>query len=468
MSFLSYWYYIFVLAVFAVNFVLARRAAKNIQNMFLIFVSYFFYACWDWRFCSILVFSTVLDFFCGRKIAAAGDDRRKKRFLFLSLGGNLLVLGIFKYLNFFVAELSSLLAGIGIGGGEIALSIIMPLGISFYTFQTLSYTIDVFRGTVEPADDFIDYALYVSFFPQLTAGPIERASSFLPQVCAKRAPVTFDDISRGVHLIVLGLFEKLYVAQSCGVLAKNWLSGHGGEIWVGIYGLAVPILCDISGYTDIARGTAKCLGFELSINFRRPYFASNISEFWRRWHMSVTRWFRDYVFFPLLVRNRGRAAVSAIVTLFLIAVWHVLSFNSIFRGFYFGAVVVGYHFLRKRLPQNSKEWLRRPLAFLSGLLTFHIVCVGWLFFVDFSPAQVAGLVSRGVMDFSFAGWGGAIFELLRFSWLFIVFQVIDEWYDSEFWAIGSVWLRVVLYWFVFWLIAGSGFGLDEPFIYYAF
>ena len=291
MFFNSIEFFLFFAVVFGLYVLLSRRA----QNRMLLVASYIFYAAWDWRFLSLLLFSSVVDYWVGSAIGRSSDPRRRKFLVSLSLVSNLGILGLFKYAGFFSQSLQDL---VGQELPQFASDIILPVGISFYTFQTLSYTIDVYRGRLEPIRDFLDFALFVSFFPQLVAGPIERASNLLPQICGERQ-LGWQNIKSGSWLVLWGLYKKVVIADNLGaVVDAVYRSGSeptSGELLFATYAFAYQIYCDFSGYSDIARGIARMMGFELMLNFRLPYLAANPADFWRRWHISLSTWLRDYL-----------------------------------------------------------------------------------------------------------------------------------------------------------------------------
>ncbi|MEC9102218.1 MAG: MBOAT family O-acyltransferase, partial [Pseudomonadota bacterium] len=287
---LQFW--VFFAGVFALYAVLPHRA----QNRMLLVASYIFYGAWDWRFLGLIAFSTLVDYLVGARMGAENDPRRRKLLLSVSLLTNLGLLGVFKYLGFFVDSFVALSNAVGLPADPVVLGIVLPVGISFYTFQTLSYTIDIYRRDLKPCRDFLDFALFVAFFPQLVAGPIERARNLLPEIAQPRQ-LHWDAIGRGAVLCLVGLIKKIVIADaiSPGVDAVYGNpNATGAEIIVATWLFAIQIYCDFSGYTDIARGVAKMLGFGLMRNFAQPYFATNPQEFWHRWHISLSTWLRDY------------------------------------------------------------------------------------------------------------------------------------------------------------------------------
>ena len=280
------------------------------QNIFILMSSYVFYGWWDWRFLFLIFLSTVVDYFVAMRIEQTHKKKSKKIYLLISIIFNLSILGFFKYYNFFIDSWIELLSKIGYQVTDVwTLKIILPVGISFYTFQTMSYSLDVYRSKIKATKDFISFASFVSFFPQLVAGPIERASNLLPQILSKRK-FDYKQSVNGLRLILWGLFKKVVIADSLSLLVtpifENYTSLNGGELLLGLIYFSFQIYCDFSGYSDIAIGTAKMFGIELRSNFIFPYFSRDISEFWRRWHVSLSSWFRDYIYIPLGGSKKGK------------------------------------------------------------------------------------------------------------------------------------------------------------------
>ena len=286
--------------------------------------------------------------------------RRRLLCLMVSLVTQLGLLGVFKYFNFFADSLSAALHGIGIQASELHLNIVLPVGVSFYTFQSLSYTIDIYRRQLKPTDRFFDFALFVAYFPQLQAGPIERARHLLPQLANPRRP-TFDQISRGLYLIVLGFFKKIAIADGVAPIADQVFGSSGRVSWidvvVGTVLFAVQIYCDFSGYTDIARGISKLFGIDLMVNFNQPYFATNPQDFWRRWHISLSTWLRDYLYVPLGGNHGNLLFVcrNLMITMLLGGLWHGAAWNFVLWGFYQGSMLCAYRIWRQREIQAAPD-----------------------------------------------------------------------------------------------------------------
>ncbi|KAA3659381.1 MAG: MBOAT family protein, partial [Calditrichaeota bacterium] len=298
MWFNSWEFLYFLPTVLAIYYNLNRRA----QNLWLVVASYFFYGWWDWRFLSLVLASTLVDYFAGLYIQNQQDTGKRKRGLYASLLMNLGALSLFKYFNFFVDSFTALGDSIGLNFNTPVMRLLPPVGISFYTFQTLSYTIDIYRRKQKPVRNFIDFALYVTYFPQLVAGPIERASTLLPQIQKKRI-VTLEQFQAGCLLILIGLFKKIALADAAAPLVDEVFANPQAQSSIillkGLYLFSLQIYCDFSGYSSIARGVSKLIGIELSENFQTPYLAANITDFWRRWHITLSRWLRDYLYIPL-------------------------------------------------------------------------------------------------------------------------------------------------------------------------
>ena len=380
--------------------------------MLLLVASYVFYAAWDWRFTGLLLISTLTDYTIGRSLGTAEKDTTRKRLLVASLIVNLTVLGFFKYFNFFADSLLSTLSLAGIEPSIFTLKIILPVGISFYTFQTVAYTIDVYRRRIEPEKDLIDYGLYVAFFPQLVAGPIERASRLIPQIKNPRR-VTSEQVNTGIFLIIWGLFKKVVIADQLAITADRVFSGEvqGGAptIVAGALAFTFQIYCDFSGYTDIARGVSKLLGFELMLNFRLPYFAKNPSDFWNRWHISLSTWIRDYLYIPMGGNRRGRtrAFLFLMIAMTLGGLWHGAAWTFVIWGAYHGALLVTYRLVdsSNRLPLLTEPGGAIRSSFQITIM-FILVVIGWVIFRAESVGQIATMLGRLTeSDWGFSEFG---------------------------------------------------------------
>src|SRR5262245_14614808 len=368
----------FFALVFAVYLALPRRG----QNLWLLAASYFFYGAWDWRFLGLILLSTVISWGAGLGLGAIASPRGRRAVLVAALVADLGILGFFKYAGFFAESLRELFGALGVQLSPFTLHVLLPVGISFYTFQTLSYAIDVYRRHLAPARDFFDYALFVAFFPQLVAGPIERATNLLPQIRRERR-VTWEGMRSGAWLFLWGLFKKAVIADDLWPLVDAvYAAGSqptGAEVLVASYAFGVLAYCDFSGYTDIARGTARILGFELMLNFDLPYFARSLQDFWRRWHISLSSWLRDYLYIPL-GGNRSHPRRNLWLTMVLCGLWHGAGWNYIAFGAYHGTIMVLYRWTERwrerwlgfRTPGGRRAW-----AIASVVITFHVVTLGW-------------------------------------------------------------------------------------------
>jgi D-alanyl-lipoteichoic acid acyltransferase DltB (MBOAT superfamily) len=359
------------------------------QNVLLLVTSYIFYGWWDVRFLGLIAASTIVDFYCAKAIAASEDPRRRRVLLAISLVINLGFLGVFKYFNFFMDSFASTLEALGFHQTPIAvLRILLPPGISFYTFQEVAYIVDVYQRKLEPAESFVDYALFISLFPHLIAGPIQRPSHLLPQV---QSPRRFDQdrFFNGLMLILSGLFRKAVIADNCALLADAAFSGRMGPpnlavVAIGTYAFAWQIYGDFSGYSDIARGSAQLLGFHFMVNFRQPYLATSLQDFWRRWHISLSTWLRDYLYIPLGGNRGGERQTyrNLMLTMLLGGLWHGANWTFVVWGGIHGAGLSAERFVRRML--GREEELPAPLwsagAWLSRIVVFHLVCLTWVFF----------------------------------------------------------------------------------------
>jgi D-alanyl-lipoteichoic acid acyltransferase DltB (MBOAT superfamily) len=379
MSFTTISFLTFCIVFFAGHALLRGRA----RGYWLLLASAFFYGSWDVRFLALLVGSVFVDFFVALAVARA-EGVRRKRLLLISIGFNLGVLAFFKYAGFFVASASELLTRLGVANSAPALEIVLPVGISFYTFQTLSYTVDVYRKRLPACRDLLDFALYVMFFPQLVAGPIERAERLLPQMRAVSREPWRPDLS-GLALIALGLFKKIALADGVRAYTDAFSApdrAFPAALWFATYAFAFQIYWDFSGYSDVAIGLARLLGVELMSNFRAPYAATGPSDFWRRWHISLSEWLRDYLYIPL-GGNRGsaqRTQRNLLLTMLLGGLWHGAAWHFVLWGAFHGLLLCAARALAERWPGwrqlAARPWLRP----LQALVFFHITCLGWALF----------------------------------------------------------------------------------------
>ena len=402
MLFNSPLFVVFFGCVFCLYWWLRRRQP---QNTLLLLASYVFYGTWSLKFLTLLWLSTAVDYTCGRLLGATEDQRRRRLIVALSVAVNLTFLGTFKYAGFFVQEAASLLRWLGFDAHVRTLQIVLPIGISFYTFQSLSYVVDVYRRKLQPVRNLHDYALYVAFFPQLVAGPIERATHMLPQFLQPRVWNTAA-FESGLQLMAWGLFKKVVIADNLAPYV-NAVYGDthmfsGAALATATVFFAFQIYADFSGYSDIARGVARTLGFDLIVNFNLPYFSRNPVEFWRRWHISLSQWFQDYLYFPLAMRYMrkggwGNKYKAHIVSMGLIGLWHGANWTFLVFGLYWGVAIAGYLYITERRARSrpaepeagAAHHLQWAYDALSVAAMFLVACVGWLVFRAQSMAEVA-------------------------------------------------------------------------------
>lgn len=379
----------FLLFFVLILLVVWRCRTRWIRNLLLLVASYYFYSYWDYRFCGLLLLSTAVDYLAAKQIAKHDRIAVKRRWLLLSLVVNLGVLGFFKYCNFFIESMSALFDSAGWNSGT--LNIILPVGISFYTFQTLSYTIDVYREKIRPAKSLLDFALYVAFFPQLVAGPIVRASELLPQLATVPEWSTRRCYG-GFQFILRGLVKKVILADRLGEVVDVVFAApelySGATVWLAVIGYAGQIYYDFSGYTDIAIGVAKMLGYRFPRNFRHPYLATSVADFWHRWHMTLSRWLRDYLYIPLGGSHHGvlRTNVNLMITMGLGGLWHGAAWTFVIWGIWHGTALAFERGLRQVIPLRKSIWLGRTTTLL-------VVAIGWVFFRSPTLAD-SGIVFR--------------------------------------------------------------------------
>ena len=409
---------------------------KSTQNALLIIASYYFYSCWDWRFLFLLVFSTFLDYYTGIQIEKGKSERSRKFWFWLSIIVNLGFLGIFKYYNFFASSFSDLLNSAGIKASPILLNVILPVGISFYTFHGLSYVIDIYYKRIKAEYNFVDYSLFVSYFPLLVAGPIERATHLLPQVKVKRE-FNFETAKEGVYQIIWGLVKKVVIADTCATYANaifdHYTSMNSFSLIMGAIYFAFQIYGDFSGYSDIALGVSKLFGLDLLRNFNYPYFSRDIAEFWRRWHISLSSWFRDYLYIPL-GGSKGGLWMKIRNTFIIFVVsgfWHGANWTYVVWGF-----INAVYFLPLLLSNSNRnnmdaivlKWnFDSAKVIMSILYTFLLTCIAWIFFRASTITDAFSYLKRIITDRHF---GSQYLENERYNYellLLIGIFVLVEW-----------------------------------------
>jgi alginate O-acetyltransferase complex protein AlgI len=444
MLFNSIEFLIFLPAVFLLYWFVLQKYVK-VQNLLLLTASYVFYGWWDWRFLSLIFISSAIDYTICLFLHNTTNQKKRNFLLLISLVVNLGLLGFFKYFNFFIGSISELISGFGLKPNVSSLRLILPVGISFYTFQTLSYTIDVFNKKIEPTKDIIAFFAFVSFFPQLVAGPIERASNLLPQF-QRRREFSYPDAVDGLRQILGGFAKKVIIADTCAVNAdyifSNYETLQGSVLFAGLIFFAFQIYGDFSGYSDIAIGTARLFGFSLMRNFSFPYFSRNIAEFWRRWHISLSSWFRDYVYIPLGGSHVSplRRIFNILVTFTVSGLWHGANWTFIFWGF-----LNGLYYIPNLLFNKHKAFTVTIAEnrFLPGLkeiaqvfITFGLTLFAWIFFRAASMAEAfdyiryifSGTLFRlSIVNLRGRGIAGTLFE----ATIAISILLIVEWINRK-------------------------------------
>ena len=426
------------LPIVYVLYYLARKKSVTVQNLILLLSSYFFYACWDWRFLFLLVFSTVLDYFSAIKIEDSKNIKTKKIWLWISILINLGFLGAFKYYNFFIESIARVLTKTGVETNFNLLNVVLPVGISFYTFHGLSYIIDIYKNRISTERNFIDYSLFVSFFPLLVAGPIERATHLLPQLKSKRN-FSYDKTLDGLKQIFWGLFKKIVIADKCAQLANpifdNFETQTGSTLFIGAVLFTFQIYGDFSGYSDIALGTARLFGIELLQNFNYPYFSRNISEFWRRWHISLSSWFKDYVYIPLGgSKSSALFRVRNTLIIFLLSgFWHGANWTFMFWGF-LNALYIMPQIIFKTNRNNLEIVAKGQLFpnmkdFLSILFTFNLTVFAWIFFRSNSISRAFNYCSLIFSKSFFSLPSTAVINLVLLA--SVIIMLLVEWQGRE-------------------------------------
>jgi len=475
-NFATFDFVIFMIVVYLSYLVLPHR----FQNYLLLVASYFFYGYWDWRFLSLLLFSTLINYLAALLIENQEDTKKRRLVLIITVVINLGLLGVFKYLGFFVDTMADLLQLFGLQPHLPVLHILLPVGLSFYTFQSMSYTIDVYRKDLPATKNFWDFALYHAFFPQLVAGPIERATHLLPQVQKPRT-ITYDQICRGSFLILWGLFKKIVIADGVagGVDQVYGTSAQptAMDIILATYLFTVQIYGDFSGYSDIARGTAKLMGFELITNFNLPMFAASPREYWDRWHISLASWLRDYLYFPLGGNRHGewKTQRNIMLTVFLSGVWHGAAWNFIFWGTYQGIMVClnRLWFVARGIKptRTSEPPVLNFTKIVQIFLFFQAVNYGRMLFRATSSDQVINFTRTIFFDFTFhtsVDFSIPIVTAVSIPLLFILeaYQYVTN--TPRYYQRWPLPLRTLLYATLIFLLMAGISNATQEFIYFAF
>lgn len=484
MLFNSISFAIFLPIVFSFYWAINPKKVK-FQNFLLLVASYFFYACWDWRFLFLLLFSTFLDFFTGIKMENSKAISQKKIWFWVSIIVNLGFLGIFKYYDFFAVSLSQSFSQIGIQVNPMTLNIVLPVGISFYTFHGLSYVIDIYFNRLKAEKNFIDYALFVSFFPLLVAGPIERATHLLPQIKTLRK-FDYHQATDGMRQILWGLFKKIVIADSCAVFAndifQNYSDYPGSTLLIGAFFFAFQIYGDFSGYSDIALGTAKLFGINLLRNFAYPYFSRDIAEFWRRWHISLSSWFKDYLYIPL-GGSKGSNWIKIRNTFIIFIVsgfWHGANWTFIFWGLLNAIFIIPSVIFKTNRVNMDIVAQGRILPNLSEVLsifmTFLLTTFAWIFFraenISVAFDYIGKIFSTSILTLpKYTGISSSVYLLF-----FLVILTTIEWIGRDkLHALQTLtlnWKKPVRWCFYISIVLTiyyfSSIGSNQEFIYFQF
>ena len=461
MLFNSFEYFIFLPIVFFGYWFLFTKL--HIQNLFIVAASYFFYACWDWRFLSLIIITTISSWWAGKWMERLDKQPAKRKAVNIAnISLNLVILAIFKYYGFFADSLASLLLAFGMRTDFPTLHLILPVGISFYTFQAVGYSIDIYRRKIAATDDPIAFAAFICFFPQLVAGPIESASHLLPQITQKRK-FCYNAAVNGCRLILWGLFKKMVVADNCAVTVDMvWNDyAHFSSPVLAITSIlfAIQIYCDFSGYSDIAIGTAKLFGIDLVQNFRRPYFSTDIREFWRRWHISLMTWFRDYLYIPLGGSRGSRWLTirNTYIVFLLSGLWHGANWTFIAWGAYHALLFTPAILFGKKIKNT--------------LLTFIAVTFGWIIFRAPDLESAVGYVTRmltapiDLNDFSGITAIGVSIVCMAAEWLTRRKEHVLDMLETKFFRFA--WVRAIVYYVILVSLCELS-ARQESFIYFQF
>jgi alginate O-acetyltransferase complex protein AlgI len=471
MIFSSLDFFIFAFILFPLYFLLKNY---RLQKLLLLLASYIFYGAWNPYYLILIIFSTLLDYYCGEKISSGA---RKKYYLLLSLFGNLGLLAYFKYFNFFIQESYQILNYLNITNAKyFYLDIVLPVGISFYTFQTLSYTIDIYYGKIKAQKSLSDFALFVAFFPQLVAGPIVRAADFLPQLSQKKS-IDKLRIVEGIHFFLMGYIKKVVIADRLSMFVDlyfDYYSGYGSlTTWYALVCYSIQIYCDFSGYSDMAIGIAKVLGFDLPENFNMPYIAKNPADFWRRWHISLSTWLRDYLYIPLGGNRQGsfKRWRNLMLTMILGGLWHGANITFIIWGILHGIYLI----LHRIIVHNQNILFLKPIIqifcyknILNRFLTYLLILIAWVFFRSQSLAQ-----AKEILKIMF-NWNTSLnFEYFPQGYIIIMAVIFSHFFASKKsphqWIINlSPFKKTLTYACIYMIIVLFGDVDANPFIYFQF
>ena len=460
-------FWIFFILVF-LTVILNSNFIKSIklQNIALLLSSYIFYGYWDWRFLGLIIFVTFQTFFFGACIY--NTKNKKKYFLFISIFINILILCFFKYFNFFSAELANLIKLFSLKLNSSTLNIILPVGISFYIFQTLTYLIDIYKKKIVPEKSFINYATFVAFFPQLVAGPIERASNLLPQF-NKVTSINSKIFYLGLKIIIFGLFLKIFIADNLASTVDDIFSNYkyysGGSLTLGVVYFSIQIYSDFCGYSLIAIGVAKCMGFELMINFNTPYFSTSIQDFWRRWHISLSSFFKDYFYILLGGSREGKLKTSKnlIYTFTISGLWHGANWTFILWGFFHGIILILQKFISLKYYKLSKlKFLR---TFFSWFITIFLVAILWIIFRSETIWDAFNYMTKIIFEFQIPTSRRSALPLVFYYLIVDLFLFKNN--DLKKVLLNKSYIEIFILALMLMLVLGSN-NLTQNFIYFQF
>lgn len=445
MDYTSVYFFVFLFAILIIYYLLNKW--WRWQNVILLIGSYVSYSLWDWRFLGLILGITVINYLAGWGISKSQTINEKRIWLGLAIAVDIIVLGLFKYFNFFAENLTQILSFIGLNADPVTLKIILPLGISFFIFMSITYPFDIYRGKLTHTRRFLDFALFVSFFPTLVSGPVERAHHLLPQFQNRRV-ISSDKINEGIWLILWGYFQKVVIADNLGLIVNqvygNYTQYQGLDIIIAILAYSVQILADFGGYTNIARGIARVMGFDLLLNFNLPYMATNPSDFWSRWHMSLSSWFRDYMYIPLGGNRKGllRTCLNLILTMVLVGLWHGAALTFIVWGLWHGLLQVFYLLIGQNGRQSHKSQAGRVIRIA---LMFIFVAIGWAVFRATSLDQAFFLLANINLHQSSETQSFALRLIFLILPLLIIQDIQFRTSNSFFFEKLNPWLRGMIY-----------------------
>jgi len=470
-------YLFFLLIIFFLYWFIFNKKL-NVQNYFLLISSYFFYAWWDWRFLTLIFISTLTDYLIGLKIYSLIDKKKRRLYLYLSIAINLTILGYFKYFNFFLSSLNDLLIIFGYQQKPFStLNIILPVGISFYTFQTISYSFEIYFKKLKPTKNFAAFALFVSFFPQLVAGPIEKARNLLPQILKFRK-FNYNQSVIGIRLIIWGMFKKIVIADSLSwrvnYCYENFQILDGGSLFLGLIYFSFQLYCDFSGYSDIAIGTSNLLGFKLIKNFNFPFLSRDITEFWNRWHISLSNWFKDHLFIPLLIKFRSYGSsgvlLSTLISFTLIGLWHGANYNFLIFGFFHGILFIPTIFFKRKKYKNdffkTKNFKRKIIDLFLAIKIFIYFSISLVFFRSENLNQAINYLWSTLIKFSIPADNRSG---ILFIFLLLIFELTMQRKARNPLLYKNPIVRYLIYFLIsFLVISHFQFNYTPTFIYFRF